>query len=250
MCFVSVSIVIPLLSLLNMTDQTPIPVSRVVDMLNLFPLDGLRKAAQTFNLTVPTRDGVKTDQKKTLIDAIIEGLKQNTLTHSKEKVDTEKMWTECKEASEPPVRITGETVPSLDALLKMMVAVKVEKEIQNLGGIDNIECICAGKVSATTAEAEKSGLSKRWRDRYGTPEYNYTGMRRLYVDETTSTDFKARDLLALAVEQHAFEVIKRLFGHRAGTTMQFSEEPGRQSTGKTYGPQWKVFVYLAVKVKV
>jgi hypothetical protein len=231
---------------------TPRPLlERVEDMLNHFPLDGLRKAAQTFNLPTPSRKCPQEEQKKHLVAAMIEGLLDDSLGKNKAKVDTETMWESCKNESEPPVRISGDDELPLAMVVDMKrdIAMRITRIIEKLGGVDQIQAMCAGKVSSATKKAEKSGFCNRWRDRYGTPEYAYTGMRRLYVDESASDHYKAREALALEVEQHAFEVIRRLFGHRADGVVYFSNEAGRQSTGKTFGPQWKVAVYLAFKTK-
>lgn len=217
-------------------------------MLELFPLDGLRKAAETGALAMPDRALSSALQKQALIAAFMDGLASDSLARRKLPVDTASMWGECAIASAVPLKMTGALVPVLTADVKRDMTARITAAVHALGALDAVTGLCAGKATAATACAEKSALTKRWADRYGKPSVAYTGMRRLYVDETTSIDYNAREAVALAVEAHAFGVIRNLLGARAAAVVQFSDEPGRQSTGKKYGPQWKCFVYLAFKI--
>ena len=227
-----------------------VPLSRVRAMLLLFPLDGLRKATLTCGLHLPLPEK---ETKEALVDALLDGLAADTLRYRKASVDAESMWQECQGKEFGHVVITDDmnhAKPELTALMKRDLASCIEMLLNNLGGVDAIDRVCAGKASSASKTAEKSALCKRWRARYGQPEHAYTHMRRLYADKTSGTDYKAREALALEVEKHAFDVLRRLLGpERAATLIEFSDEAGRQNTGKSTGPQWKVFVYLALRIK-
>jgi hypothetical protein len=227
-------------------------------MLLQFPKDGLRKAAASFGLLPPASaakgaEGTD-DERETLVAALVAGLAANQLKKIKPALvlvlKPDVMWAECKAATPGPMVVEGEAAPELTALLKLDLAKRIEAVVAAAGGPEALVKICAGKVSAASKHAEQSGLCKRWRERYGKPEYGYTAMRRLYADATSSTDYKARDAVALEVEKHAFDVLRRLLGaQRAAECIEFSDEAGRQGKGATFGPQWRVFVYLALRIK-
>ena len=228
--------------------EIQVPLSRVIQLLNLIPLDGLRKTAEALAIDTPDRSLSTAAQATELIKTLGDLVATNNLVYLKKRIESEPMWKECHANSPVPVIVEGDAIPELTAELKISIHNNIKTIIDSLGGKDAIQNICPGKVSSATKVAEESGICKRWRDRYGKPEYDYTLMRRLYVDKSGSSEYKKREALALAVEKHAFEILRNLLGH-SNDAISFSDEPGRQSTGKTTGPQWRVMVYLAIKLK-
>lgn len=229
-----------------------ISLARVRAMLELFPLDGLRKAAEKVDspdVTIPKRETSTMKQHQELVDAFMTALERDTLgnraTLSRSPDD---MWNECYNSG-IPVEVVGPDVPVLNTDLKKQIHEKVMTYIKPFHKC-NIQKICAGKVSAATRNAEQSAYKKRWRDRYGKKEHDYTYMRRIYRDKTTSHDYKAREQVALSIEQYVFEILREYLGigDDAGTIIGFSDEPGRTlKSNVDRNPEWGMFVYLAIK---
>lgn len=227
-----------------------IPLARVRAMLELFPLDGLRKAAEKIDspdIKIPERQTSIIKQHGELVEAFLAGLANDTLgTRVTLTISPDDMWPECHQSG-TPVTLTGEAVPVLDDDLKDQIRSKVTEYLRPFDK-QSLQGVCAGKVSSQTRTAEESAYKKRWRDRYGKAEFEYTYMRRVYKDNTTSHDYKAREAVALEVEQFVFNVLRTYHRKPLEHLVGFSEETGRTlKSNVDRKPEWGMFVYLVIK---
>lgn len=232
--------------------ETMISIARVRKMLDLFPLDGLRKAAEKIDspdINLPLRDSLPAIQHGQLIDAFMAALTNDSFSHRKTlAIAPQLMWEECH-AGGLPFIIGGPDALPLSEDMKAGVRVRLLAALESFP-LDKILGICPGKVSSGTKRAEESGYLKRWRDRYGKAEQSYTHMRRIYRDATSSHDYKAREKTALEVEEFLFQCLRDMLGKEREHLLQFSDEPGRTlKSNVDRNPGWGVFVYLAIKYK-
>lgn len=232
--------------------EAPVTIGSVRTMLEFFPLDGLRKAAETFGLPLPPRTAPKAAQTAALVAALSAGLLARTLAYRERPVPAEDalgMWKEAYAYASPPVIVGGETAPSLTDAVRAEIAALLHRILNDLGGAARISKICAGKVSSATQHAERSAYLKRIRDRYGKPAHKYDVMRRIWADRTSSGDIATREATALLVEAFLFQQLRLYFGAAAEGMIEFSDAAGRRvSKTKAQKPEWAVFVYLVVKL--
>lgn len=229
-----------------------VDIKDVIAMLEHFPLDGLRKAAETYGLAVPLRKLAPGAQMTQLIAALSAGLLAKTLAYAKPGVDSEPMWEECRQyaGTVPMLRAQVDPTFTFGATERVALAKRIESIVQDMGGVDALAGICAGKASSETRTPEKSAYMSRWATRYGRKSTGYTHMRRLFADTTGNPDYAARETTALAIEEHAFSVLRHMLGATHKDKLGFSNEPGRAiQKDKSRKPEWGIFVYLAIKQK-
>jgi hypothetical protein len=222
--------------------------SQLALLFVVLPLDGLRKAAERVDITPPDRKLNVDEQKRVLTDAFMAKMQAGTLKQERPPlaISPEAMWATCKRLSPPPLKTTVGVLPVASKALLLAVKAHFEEKllpvIQELGA--PLKAICAGKATSFTKSAEKSGFAKRWRNRYGLVEFGYTHMLRVYVDNSATPDYKAREQTALAIEEYLFTLLADHFGT---DIVAFSAEPGRQS--KKTSPEWQAMVYIALKLE-
>lgn len=217
--------------------------AQIVVFFSILSLDGLRKAAELSAIPAPDRQLSQSEQKAALTTAFMEKLRSGTLAKVKPPlaISTDAMWATCKALSPPPLKFGPDDVPVFNA--DAVTAHFEQQLVPVIAALGPLQAICAGKASSDTATAERSGLSARWRGRYGLADHAYTHMMRFYVDGSASTDYRAREVIALAIEEKLFSLLKTRFPD----IVSFSNEPGRVLK-LTPKPGWQVMVYLALKV--
>ncbi len=217
-----------------------------------FPLDGLRKAAERYGVTPPPvqAHAPAAQQRRRPRDAYVDALMTVLPTAGAGAAAAlpipvaiatpfAPVWAAAQAAGEPVVLYTQDTPL---ALLKTALAHKMDAYLPRVSA-GSVTEVAVGKASAATRNAERSALGRRWRGRYA--KHGYTRMCRLYADPSDSvggSDYREREARALVLEQHVHELL-RAAGYKVG----FSAEPGRVNTGASAGPQWGVFLYLAIK---
>jgi hypothetical protein len=226
-----------------------VPLAAVRELLLLkFPLDGLRKAAERLGSTAHVDARNKKTAKVAYVDAILTVLvvADPAALPAVPVVHSAPMWAECVAAGVPWLwcgDASAPLPPLVDAKRAMAHGLATYLTALAAGG-QTIVAISTGKASARTRHAERTAYGVRWCGRYGKPKHGFTGMRRLYADESAGANYKEREEFALQMEEHVFQLLRQRFD---GSMVKFSPESGRRNTGTTFGPGWCVFVYLAVK---
>lgn len=238
-----------------MEKEEIVKVADVRKLLSLVPVNGLRDASLNMKLTIKN---LKSKNREDYIEPIIQALLANQVAYKKEKIDCTSFWNECHQAG-IPYKWTNPFVagsPHEIASIKQDLTKKVDAYLKDLD-TTKIVSICAGKASSAFSQAERSAYQSRWRCRYGKPEYGYTHMRRLFADIANPGTidnklYKQREQFALEMEEHIFQYLISL--KKRGTLSSTVEIPfhgdeGKKNTGASFGPQWQVFVYLAIKIR-
>lgn len=231
-----------------------------------FPVGGLRDAFISMNLDPTTTDIALNGPKKRtkenamkIAEQIAQAIRDGNITGKPPTVPANPVLEECWERSPEPLQPTQKDMIirngdiTISTTFKRQLTERVDNIIQEIIATypeDTITAINPGKASSVAQHAEWTALRSRWNARYGKTPYLFTGLRRVYLDNTQqySNDVpspEVRETFALAVEKHLYDYMKRNYNAYSNMT---SSDPGMTATKTRDSPAWVVAVYIAFRV--